>query len=120
MKSHKSYAPIFFCFLFFQLLVTGLLLYMIVQIQRVHYFNGNGGAFDNNPVPFANVLNVLEIFDVALLVLYIVLIRKYQWPLNKSFLALLLVAFVLGLSMLLYLHEGPLGACMAIPDACGG
>jgi len=103
-----------------QVAVTGLLLYVTEHTQAIHYFSQEGSPFSDNPIPLANILTVFEVINLVMLTIYVYHLRQSKHAINKAFVGLSILVFILGLAMLLYLHKGPLGSCMSIPDACGG
>jgi|SRR5665647_1099250 len=120
MKNRNVYLSAIITLITLQLVVTGLLLYVTLHTQSIHYFDGWGNPFSDNPIPLENTLTVFEFIDLVIVGIFVYLIKKGKVNHYKVFVILPLVAFALGLAMLIYLHAGPLGSCMAIPDACGG
>jgi len=120
MKLRNTYLSVAIVLLCTQLTVTGLLLYVTEHTQAIHYFSAVGNPFSDNPIPLANILTVFEVIDLAIITIYIYRLKQTKQAVDKVLVILLLIAFVLGFAMLLYLHKGPLGSCMSTPDACGG
>jgi len=120
MKSRSLYFWLSSAFLLVQLVATGLLFYVTVHTQAIHYFNGWGNPFRDNPIPLADITTAFLVADAAMLIGHIYYCRRNRRPLDKLSMVLIPLVFMAGLTMLLYLHNGPLGSCMAIPDECGG
>jgi len=120
MKKRNVYLLVLITLIPIQLVVTALLLYVTLHTQSIHYFDGWGNPFKDNPIPLANILTVFEVIDLVIISIYFYCLRKGKINQQKFFVILPLAAFALGLAMLIYLHAGPLGSCMAVPDECGG
>ena len=120
MQPRAIYLSLISILVGFQLVVTGLLLYVTLHTQAIHYFSQFGSAFSDNPIPLANILTIFEAIDLFIIAVYIYRLKRGKESFNKLFVIIPSAAFMLGLAMLIYLHAGSLGSCMAIPDECGG
>ena len=104
-----------------QVMATAITAFVATHILLLGgYFNDNAGPLHDDPIVPMLLIIALGILTIMLLSVYLVRMWRSRQEISKVVVVFAIAALAAGLCMVLYLYLGPLGACMAIIDECGG